>query len=296
LAANWTLIANPAAGGGRGGRVAERAAAALERAGRPVDLRFTRQPGHATELAHRAVREGAERLVVCGGDGTIRETLPALAGSATALGLLPFGSANDLARALGIPRQLHRAVQILLRGVPRRLDLGCAGEKLFATVAAFGFDAEVSHAVSAGQVPFSGTTGYLYAALRHLFAYRPPQVRLCGEFGEFAGEVLLVAAGNTSSYGGGMKIVPVADPCDGKLDVCIVDKVAPWTILRVLPRVFWGGHVRHPAVRLARTAWLRIETPEPRLMHADGEYLGETPATIKVTPRALTAVLPPPGS
>lgn len=289
---SWVLIANPAAGGGRGRRRGEQAAAALRRAGQPVELLLTRERGHATELARRAVQEGCQRLVVSGGDGTIREVLPALAHGSVPLGILPFGTANDLARALGVPRRLEGAVRTLLQGRPSQLDLGRVGESLFSTVAAFGFDAEISQAMAAGQLPFSGTLGYLWATLGHLSRYRPPHIRLEGEFGQYEGEVLLVATGNTACYGGGMKIVPPADPRDGKLDVCIVGQVSRSTILAVLPRLFWGGHVRHPAVRLERTAWLRIHTCEPRLMHADGEYLTHTPALIQVAPAALPVVLP----
>jgi len=289
---SWVLIANPAAGGGRGKHCAEQAAAALRRAGQPVELSLTRAPGHAGELAARAVREGCQRLVVCGGDGTIREVLPALSSSPIPLGLLPFGTANDLARALGVPRRLEGAVRTLLQGRPSPVDLGRAGQALFCTVAAFGFDAEISQAMAAGQLPFSGTLGYVWATLGHLSRYRPPHIRLEGEFGEFEGEVLLVATANTPYYGGGMKIAPPADPRDGKLDVCIVRRVPGRTVLAMLPRLFWGGHARHPAVRLERTAWLRIHTGEPRLLHADGEYLAHTPVSIQAMPAALSVVLP----
>lgn len=290
---SWALIANPVAGSGRGRRVAEAAAQSLRRAGRPADLRLTRAPGHAAELARQAVQEGCERLVVCGGDGTIREVLPALAHTQIPLGLLPFGTANDLARALGVPRRLDRALQVLLQGRPTALDLGKAGEALFCTVAAFGFDAEISEAMRQGQIPFPGTAGYLYATLGHLFRFRAPRVRLEGEFGIFEGQVLLVATANTRSYGGGMQIAPAADPRDGKLEVCIVRQVPKLTVLTVLPRLFWGGHVGHPAVRMERTSWLRIHTDEPHLLHADGEPLAHTPVAIEAVPAALQVVLPP---
>lgn len=290
----WVLIANPAAGGGRGRRVAEKAAQALRRAGQPVALRLTQAPGHALELARQAVQEDCERLVVCGGDGTLRQVLPALAHTQIPLGLLPFGTGNDLARALGVPRRLDRALQVLLQGRPTSIDLGKASGALFCTVAAFGFDAEISEAMLQGQIPIPGTAGYLYATLGHLFRFLPPQVRLEGEFGVFEGEVLLVATANTSYYGGGMKIAPSADPRDGKLEVCIVPMLPKWTILNMLPRIFWGGHVHHPAVRMERSSWLHIHSTQPRLLHADGEFLGHTPATIEALPAALQVVLPVP--
>lgn len=287
----WVLIANPAAGGGRARRAAQAAAAALAKAGRPVELLFSAEPGHGTALARAAVAEGASAVIACGGDGTISEMLPALAASGVPLGVLPFGTANDFARGLGIPRQLDRAVDYLVHGRPLAVDLGAAGDRLFCTVATFGFDAEVSQAMSAGRVPISGALGYVYASLRQMSAFQPPVVRLTGEFGQIEGRVLLVATGNTRSYGGGMQIVPAADPFDGKLDICIVSPVSRWTVMAVFPRVFCGRHVNHPAVRMVRSSWLRIDTLESRVIQADGESLTRTPARIEVRPGALDVIL-----
>jgi diacylglycerol kinase (ATP) len=199
----------------------------------------------------------------------------------------------EVARALGVPRRLDQAVQLLLRGRPSAIDLGQAGGALFATVAAFGFDAQVSEAMRQGQVPLSGTPGYLYAVFGHLFRFQAPQVRLEGEFGVFEGQVLLVATANTRSYGGGMQIAPAADPRDGKFEVCIVRQVPRRTIVGVLPRLFWGGHVHHPAVQVRRTSWLRIHTATPHLLHADGEPLAHTPVLIETLPAALQVVCAP---
>ncbi len=289
---HWVLIANPQAGNGRGLNVAKRALICLENAGQAVDLHFTREKGHGTELAHQAVAAGAERLIVCGGDGTISETLPALADSAIPLGLLPFGTANDLARALDIPRKVNPAIHTLLQGQVCPIDLGRAGNRLFATVAAFGFDAEISHRMSSGQVPFSGTAGYLFETWRHIATYRPVPVLLHGDFGTIHQEVLQVSTANTRSYGGGMQIAPGARANDGLFDLIIIDSVSRWTILSVLPRLFSGKHITHPAVRVERTSRLELHTDEPRVMHADGEYLGETPMNLKVCPGALMVVLP----
>ena len=289
---HWVLIANPQAGNGRGLNVAKRALISLKNAGQAVDLHFTREKGHGTELAHQAVAAGAERLIVCGGDGTISETLPALADSAIPLGLLPFGTANDLARALDIPRKVNPAIHTLLQGQVCPIDLGRAGNCLFATVAAFGFDAEISHRMSSGQVPFSGTAGYLFETWRHTATYRPAPVLLRGDFGTIHQEVLQVSTANTRSYGGGMQIAPGARANDGLFDLIIIDSVPRWTILSVLPRLFSGKHIAHPAVHVERTSQLELHTDEPRVMHADGEYLGETPMNLKVCPGALMVVLP----
>jgi diacylglycerol kinase (ATP) len=289
----WVLLANPTAGSGKSRHAAQRASALLAAAGRPVELCFTQARGHALVLARQALARGCDRIIVCGGDGTLNEVLPALAGSTTELGILPCGTANDLARALSLPRRLQAAVRVQLSGFPQALDLGRCDDKYFATVAAFGFDADISLAMQNGQIPFKGTPGYLYATLKHLRRFRPFTVRLSGEFGSWQGEVLLVAAANTATYGGGLRIAPHASPCDGLLDVCIVRKIPPATLLCMLPRLFWGGHLRHPAVRLERTAWLRVETEGAnRPLCADGERLSQTPTRLHSSAAALRVILP----
>lgn len=286
------IVANALAGGGRSRQRAEQVALALQQAGRKVELHYTRAKGHGFILAQQAVEAGAPVLLACGGDGTINETLPALAGSATALGLLPFGTANDLARALGVPRKLKGAIRYALMGRIAPMDLGRIGERYFATVAAFGFDAEISHAMSSGQIPLTGTAGYLLQTLRHLGHYRAPHVVLRGDFGTIEQRVFLVASGNTRSYGGDMRITPDADPHDGLLDVCIADELSSWEALALLPRIFSGRHIRHPAVRIERTRYLEICCQEPRVVYADGEFVGQTPLTLHCEAAALQVLLP----
>lgn len=291
----WTLIANPSAGRGRGRRTAEHGRRRLREAGVDVALVLTRQRGEARDLAAAAIARGSPVVVVCGGDGTVAEVLPELAGGDARLGLLPAGTCNDLARALGIPVSPEPALRVLLEGRSRPIDLGLCGRRWFATVAAFGFDAEVNEAAAEGSPPFSGTAGYLYTALRHLVRYRAPRVRLRGEFGVIEQEVFLAATANTPCYGGGMRICPDADPTDGLLDLCLVDgSVSPRVVLTMLPRLFRGGHVRSPAVRMLRSSWVELEPldgPGPSL-RADGEHLAQTPAVLRAEERVLEVVQP----
>ena len=292
MSKHWVLIANPTAGNARARRVAEQAALAIQDAGQAVELRYTRAKGHATELAQQAVAEGAERLVVCGGDGTINETLAPLAGSHTALGLLPCGTCNDLARALAVPLRAEAAIDNLLHGEVRAIDLGRTGDRFFATIAAFGFDAEVNRRMESTQGPLSGRIRYIWEALQHIARYQPTRVRLCGDFGELEQEVLLVSTANTRNYGGDLRVAPDADLGDGLFDVVVVNAVPRWAVLSLMLRLFWRAHVRHPAVRVERTARLALHTDAPHRVYADGDYLGQTPLVLEISPAALRVVVP----
>ena len=292
MSKHWVLIANPTAGNARARNIVEQAALAIQDAGQAVELRYTRAKGHATELAQQAVAEGAERLVVCGGDGTISETLAPLAGSHTALGLLPCGTCNDLTRALDVPLRAEAAIDNLLRGEVRAIDLGRAGDRFFATIAAFGFDAEVNRRMESAQGPISGRIRYIWEALRHVVSYQPTRVRLCGDFGEIEQEVLLVSTANARNYGGDLRVAPDADLGDGLFDVVVVDAVPRRAILPLMIRLFWRTHVRHPAVRIERTAHLALHTDAPHCVYADGDYLGQTPLVLEISPAALRVVVP----
>lgn len=294
MSETWVIIANPVAGRGRAGGSAEMAARHLRDAGVHAEVCLTRAPGHAAELAAAATARGADRLVVCGGDGTVSEVLPAVVESGLPLGLLPLGTGNDLARALGVPRHLRAAARNLVTGRPAAIDVALVNGRPFATVSSMGLDADVSQAVHDQRLPLPGSAAYLVAALQCLWRFSPIRVRLTGDFGWLEDEVLLVAAANTTSYGGGMRIAPQADPRDGLLDLCVVRAVPRRQVIAVMPRVFWGGHVRHPAVTVLRSRRVRIEVlgGDQRAVWADGESATRTPAALEVKPAALLIVLP----
>ena len=191
-----------------------------------------------------------------------------------------------------MPRTLSKAVQTLVEGRAAPIDLGRCGDRYFSTVAAYGFDAEVSAAMEAGQAPLGGTAGYVLQALRHLRHFTPPQTTLSGSFGRFEGPVFLVASANTRSYGGGMQIAPDANPQDGLLDVCIIEPLTYTQALSLLPSVFLGRHIHHPSVHIVRTDALEISGESERLLSADGEDCGTTPLRITAVPKALRVILP----
>lgn len=296
---SWAVIANPVAGRGKAAKGAARLASALEERGSEVSLSATGKRGDAESLAREAVDAGADRIVACGGDGTVHETVNGIMASGekasgVAMGVLSAGRCNDLCYALGLPGKPANAVRGLLESRVRPIDLGRVGDRYFSTIATLGFDSEVSEYVDTGRHPsfLRGSAAYLYAALVKLFRYRHAEVTLRGDFGEFSGPLFLAATGNTDRYGGRIRITPEARPDDGALDVCIVSITSRLEILRMIPSTFGGGHVAHPAVSVERTSRLEIESASPLWLWADGERLGRTPATIEVVPAALRVMVP----
>jgi len=306
----WTIIANGRAGRGRALALAMRLSSRLEAQGAEADVRATDAPRAAASLAHQAVEAGSTRIVASGGDGTVHEVVngimaaPASRRPEFVLGILPAGRCNDLAHALGLPATPDAAIMGLLHHQTQTLDLGhvagCdsvgqAGRGgYFITVATFGFDSEVAEFVADGRAPaILGASGaYLYGAAVTLRSYAWPDATVRGDFGTFRGQLLLAAVGNTSRYGGRIRITPDARPDDGRLDLCLVRRMPKWEILRMLPRAISGSHVGHPAVAYHRVRQVQLAADRNVGVWGDGEFMARPPVTITVVPQALRVMRP----
>ncbi len=297
------LILNPAAGNGRAGREWPALAERLRAAGIAFRQMVTCGPGDATFLARQALAEGAERLIVVGGDGTLNEVVGGCldgSGSTTngpvTLALLPSGTGSDLARGLGIPSGAA-AITLLQRGQTRPLDLGLAtfrderGDEItraFANVADFGLGPQTSRAITAGPKGL-GPAAYLYGALRAIAAYAPTPIRVTVDGATIhEGPSGLVAVANGSHFGGGMRIAPTARTDDGALDVLVLcDTTRRVLVGDLLPKLYSGAHLGHPAVRHARGSVVTVEGAMPFPLELDGEVVGTTPARFTVVRGAV---------
>jgi diacylglycerol kinase (ATP) len=290
------VIVNPAAGGGRTGRVWPRVERSLRQAGIAFEARMTTGPREATALA-RAAADGAWPMVVAvGGDGTLNEVVNGLvdaAGRAGAvLGAIMTGRGRDAGRNLGLARDPEAAVRRLREGDEVRLDLGRAswpatgGGRWFVNSAGVGFDAEVARrAAAAGG---SGTVPYVTSIVGALRDWQPVAgVIRAGDQQSWSGPMTMAVVANGPYYGGGMKIAPAADPFDGVLDLVALGAVGRLELLRWLPRVYRGTHVANPKVTVRRVTEVRIDATPPAPVQVDGEVGGTTPVELSIRPGAL---------
>ncbi|MFG2308173.1 diacylglycerol kinase [Streptomyces sp. NPDC048566] len=286
-----TLFVNPTAGRGRGARAAPPAASAFRAAGFSVRTVLGADAADGLARARAAVAAGTGALVAVGGDGMASLALQAVAGTATPFGLIPAGTGNDFARALGLPlgdpsTAARRTAGALTEDRLRAVDLGRAGSTWFATVLASGFDSRVNDRGNRMRLPL-GRFRYDVALLAELAAFRPSAFRLTLDGGATREiEATLVAVGNGTSYGGGMRICPKADLADGLFDVTVVGSCGRGTLLTVFPKVYRGTHVDHPVVTVHRAA--RVELVAGDVTgYADGEPLGPLPLSARCVPGAV---------
>jgi len=291
VAREIALLLNPTSGRGRGTGVAAMARPRLEESGSRVRSLVGRDAQEASDLARTAVAAGVDSLVVVGGDGLVNLALQALANSATSLGIIPTGTGNDAARSLDIPYgDPRQATDVVVGSRTRRVDLGRCGSTYFLTVLAAGFDSLVNERANAMTWPH-GQMRYNLATLLELRVFEPLgyELELDGEVRRL--EAMLVAVGNGPSYGGGLRIAHGAALDDGRLDVVVIKAMSRGALLRTFPKLFTGGHTSHPAYEHHRVRRVRISAPGI-VAYADGERLGELPATVDVVPDALEVLVP----
>jgi YegS/Rv2252/BmrU family lipid kinase len=277
------LLANPAAGSGRGDRLGARAAQLLQSAGMRVETLVSRGPGHLAEAAATEAGRGRARIIALGGDGTLSEVARGLLevpGTPTILGIVPLGTGNDFIKSAGLPRDWRRACALLAGGcTPRRVDAGRVNGRWFINAAGLGFDAAIAHA-TARYKWLPGALGYaagLVAALRAGVGAPVCTLRwedADGNSGEDRRAVTLVAACNGRYAGGLFHLAPQAELDDGGLDLVWADALGRLQALRHAPSVMRGTHPRLPIAHQARARRLEVTSDRPVPAQADGELLG----------------------
>ncbi|MEU9095341.1 diacylglycerol kinase [Streptomyces sp. NPDC087901] len=285
-----TLFVNPTAGRGRGAHAAQPAASALRDAGFSVRTVLGEDADDALRRAREAVAGGTGALIAVGGDGMMSLALQAVAGTLTPLGVVAVGTGNDFARALGMPIRDpaaagRLAAEALKGGAVREIDLGRVGERWFGSVLASGFDSRVNDRGNRMRW-VGGRFKYDLAILAELAAFKPIPYRMSLDGGPFREiEATLIAVGNGSTYGGGMRICADAVMDDGLFDVTVVGDCSRTTLLKVFPKVYKGTHLGHPAVTVHRVSTIALEAVGVTA-YADGEPLGPLPLTATCVPAA----------
>lgn len=284
-----------------------RAAAILGPKATPRVLRRFQLPGvEMVTIPDLQAEAALDAVLIFGGDGSIHRQLAGAVASQVPVLCVPAGSGNDFARALdlGTIRQAHSAWRRFCSTADnvRSIDvaeISCepAGRNLlYCCVAGAGLDSEVNRRANRLPSWLRGHGGYALSLPAALWAFDAPEVTLelfdSDSRSRFHEPATLVAFANAPSYGHGMRIAPHAGLDDGKLDVCFVRRASKLRLLRFFPTVFSGGHLSLPEVEYAQCSALKIESARPLDIFADGEFIGRTPAEVRVRPHALRVIVP----
>ncbi|HEX2725821.1 MAG TPA: lipid kinase [Beijerinckiaceae bacterium] len=246
------------------------------------------------DLAEKILEQAPaiDRVVVAGGDGTMNAAAPALVGTGLPLGILPAGTANDLARTLGIPEDVAAAARIIAEGHIRTIDLGTVNDNPFFNVASIGLSVELTKVLTRDFKRRYGKLGYGLAAFRVLARARPFRATIRSDDGEARVRTLQVAVGNGRYYGGGNAVEKTAAIDDQHLDLYSLEFKQAWK-LALLARSFrYGEHGAWDEVRAVRGKEFDILTRSPKPVNADGEIVTQTPAHFRIVPNAVSVFCP----
>jgi diacylglycerol kinase (ATP) len=262
----------------------------------------------ATNVRWTSLIEQAEAIIIFGGDGTIHHQLTTLLDLDVPLLVVPCGSGNDFARALGL-RNLQDSIDAwrkfaeeaagfrtidlgVIRGLGSETSAQCS--RYFCCVAGIGLDSQINK--HANELPswIRGHGGYALTATREFFRFAPVPMKISnnGNAGQPFRPTMLAAVANAQTYGGGMKIAPQAKLDDGKLDLCTVRGMDTFKLFCLFPTVFFGRHLGFEEVQYEQAEKLRIETEYPFDVYADGEFVCQTPAEFSVEPKVLKVIAP----
>ncbi|HET7585786.1 MAG TPA: diacylglycerol kinase family protein [Gemmatimonadaceae bacterium] len=295
LAARVLLVVNPAAR--RAARLERRAVAAFAAAGVSCEIVRTEHPGHGAIVVGAACAAPAreyDAIYSLGGDGTAMEVVGAAAGTGVPVGVLPGGTGNLVARALGIPLRIERAVPALLSGSAREIDLGrLNGGRLFMFAAGVGVDVRMLQGTSPALKARTGVLAYTGAGIAAVLRHRPFTVRV--ELDDVAIEreaVSVMVANFGTVLSGLLALGPGIREDDGLLDLCVFSPGGVATAARLGWRLFRRDFRPHPGFLFARGARLRVDCVPAQHFQADGEILGITPFDVDVMPHAARLLVP----
>jgi diacylglycerol kinase (ATP) len=290
------VLVNPVAGRRRHNRVPE-VLAALARAGRATRVLSTADRAEAQAACHAAVIGGAAALVAVGGDGTLHLALQAVATRPVGLGIVPAGTGNDFAAAVGVPGDpvaaAERIASALTSQVARAVDLARVDDargrsRWYAGVLAAGFDAAVNARANRMRFP-RGPSRYHVAILVELARLPIGRYELTVDGQPLTADAVLLAISNSGQYGGGLRIVPGADLSDGRMEVVIGRAMSRRTLIRLAAKLRSGTHLEHPLVSVVQARVVEITSPGG-VTFADGEEVFAPPLTARCVPGALTLI------
>ena len=267
------FIINPVAGGGKAKRLAPIIENFMDETKKPYDIVFTNRPKEATHLSKRGIEKGYNTIVAVGGDGTVNEVaIGILESGRGTLGIIPSGTGNDLARTLNIPFNPVEAMNILIKGNKKQIDIGFVNNNPFLNIASIGLDSEVVKNTEKIKIKIRSRIAYVIGVLSTLFSFKDKKIKLEIDDIPMDKNIFLVAVGNGKYYGGGLKILPMAIAEDGYFHVCVINKASKIKLLFLFPSILRGKHIKfRKNVEIFKAKKIKVVTEDKTYLNIDGE-------------------------
>ncbi len=286
------FIINPKSGGKSKKSVPDIIEKNLDKDKFEYSIMETQYPAHACELAKKAVEEGFDIVAAVGGDGTVNEVARAIAGTETALGILPCGSGNGFARHLGIPMNMKKAVEFINASEPTAVDYGRINGVPFFCTCGMGFDALVSKSFSEGK--HRGLIGYINETLHDYLKYEPEVYEIEDEAAKLSVKAFLIACGNAAQYGNNFYIAPHASMKDGLLSITVLEPFSAIDVPSIISQVIEGKIDRNSHIKTFTSSKIRIRRRNAGVVHFDGEPMEmEAELLIETVPAGLNVLSAP---
>ena len=270
----WLFIVNATAGRGKTGRKVNKLMHSLNEHNIDFEIELTKAPMHATDLAFDAVKNGFQKIVAVGGDGTLNEVINGIMKSGSPesvhLGLIPEGGGNDFARNFKLSNNIDKTIEMLKKEKTINIDVGKIEDKYFVNALGIGFDARVAQ-ISSKIKYLNGLPRYLVAVLHALINMKKFSARIELDNCKIEKPFLLLSIGNGLSTGGGFLLTPQARVNDGLLDICFIEKVSRKRLLRLLPHAINGQHLKEPEVIIHQSRKIKISSDQVLPIYFDGE-------------------------
>ena len=285
-------VVNPRAASGKALKSLARIKRKLLQAGHEADWSITSSAEEMSQVIMAAKDRGVQAILVAGGDGTLHAALPALLQTTLPLCLVPCGRGNDFARNVGLPRHIEAAVDYPPAPGSRNIDIPEINGKPFGSVGCMGFDARVNELARISLRFLGGAPAYIWSVIRALRSLDPIALAIRIDDDEWKVNATMVSIANGAYYGGGMKIAPEAQVDDGLLDVCLINEISRWTLLRQFPNLYRGNHTAHPAVTMRKGRTITVRSDKNHGVYADGEHIADLPITCCVGVHTLRILMP----
>lgn len=284
------FIINPAAGNGEAKNTINLIHSKMETTGLDYSISISGYKGDVERISSEAVEEGYTDVVAVGGDGTVLETYNGLFNKNVNLGLIPAGTGNDFVKMININKNFEEAIDKIIKGNTKVIDIGVVNETHFLNVVAMGIDGDIVKKTEQVKKIIKGSPAYIYSTFSTLLNYKCKNVRIEIDGEVYNRKVYLVAVGNGKYFGGGMMVTPGAELDSENFEVVIINEMTRMKFAVLFKKVFSGKHILEDPVEVFYGKQVNIIAEDPLMVNADGNIIGESTAHIHILPKAQKVI------